>query len=117
MKTIIAKSMQNLSTEKEFIFTIQCSNCNKEWKSKPQLFSKANDMPSSNAKKIVYKALFQQEMEQAANKAVVEAQKHFNYCPICKTLVCNSCFMICEDIDMCIDCAQTLQEKGEIVES
>lgn len=117
MKTIIINHMKNISNEKEFLFSIQCSNCHKEWKSVPIHFSKAYEKPLTNAKKIVYQALFQQELESAANKAVKDAQKQFNYCPICKSLVCNSCFMICEDIDMCVDCAKELQENGEIVES
>ena len=111
------KQMNNLSNEKEFVFSVQCSNCHKEYKSVPIPFSKADITPSTNDKKIVYQALYQQEAQQAANKAIVVAQRHFNYCPICKSLVCNSCFMICEDIDMCTDCARILKEKGEIVES
>ena len=47
--------------------------------------------------------------------AIRNAAEHLNYCPICKKLVCNQCFMICEDIDMCIRCAAELQEFGKPV--
>ena len=117
MKKIIVNHMRNISTEKEFIFSVKCTNCHKEYRSVPVPFSKADITPTSHVKKIVYQELYQQEALKVANKALLEAQKHFNYCPICKSLVCNSCFMICEDIDMCIDCAHILHEKGEIVES
>lgn len=56
-------------------------------------------------------------MEKAAALALNEARTHFNFCPMCKKLVCNNCFMICEDIDMCISCAKELEEQGEIVSS
>ena len=116
MKDVIIRSIKNISNPNEFIFSITCTACHKEWKSTPIPFSKANQLQVSDSKKIVLQALYQQEMQVAANKAVQEAQKHLNYCPVCKTMVCNSCFMICDDIDLCVDCGSALQEHGEIVE-
>ena len=29
--------------------------------------------------------------------------------------MCDRCFLICEDLDMCIACAKTLQVRGDIV--
>ena len=48
-------------------------------------------------------------------RAVEEAANVFNQCPICKRLVCDYCFLICDDLDLCISCATRLQEKGEPV--
>ena len=36
-------------------------------------------------------------------------------CPICKRLVCDHCFLICDDLDMCVQCATKLNEKGTVV--
>ena len=36
-------------------------------------------------------------------------------CPICKRLVCDHCFLICDDLDMCVQCAAKLNEKGTVV--
>jgi hypothetical protein len=32
-------------------------------------------------------------------------------------VVCNQCFLICDDLDMCRHCAEALQEKGHPVEA
>lgn len=116
MKDMIIKSMKNISTENEFIFSITCSACHKEWKSTPIAFSKAKQEILSESKRIIVQALYEKERELAIMKAVQEAQNHFNYCPVCKALACNNCFMICDDIDMCVDCAHILEENGELVE-
>ena len=44
--------------------------------------------------------------------AIREAAENLNYCPICKRLVCNRCFLICDDLDMCKQCAAQLEETG-----
>ncbi|MCI6126309.1 MAG: hypothetical protein MR738_09535 [Enterocloster clostridioformis] len=40
----------------------------------------------------------------------------FNKCPICSRLVCDRCFLVCDELDMCVSCAHYLQEQGEPVE-
>lgn len=116
MKNAIVNNMKNFSDRNRFVFTVSCTVCGKVWTSTPVEFSKAGTAAETEAKKIVIRAIYQKEMEQAAIKAVDEAKSHFNLCPVCKGLVCNSCFMICDDIDMCTDCASILDEKGELVE-
>ena len=39
----------------------------------------------------------------------------FSRCPVCGRLVCDRCFLICEDLDLCIACAKTLQVRGNVV--
>ena len=48
-------------------------------------------------------------------QAVEEAGHFFNLCPLCERLVCNNCFLICKEIDVCRRCAEWLQETGEQV--
>ena len=115
MTEIIIRNMKNLSDNKQFRFSLSCTVCGKPWYSTPVPFSKADLMPRTNAKSIIYYTIYEKEMQQAVMKAVAEAKKHFNLCPVCKSLVCDHCFMTCDDIDMCVDCAGELGEAGEIV--
>lgn len=48
-------------------------------------------------------------------RAVKEAEKVFNLCPICNRIVCDYCFLICDDIDLCSSCASRLKETGSPV--
>ena len=115
MRKTIINNMQDLSDKDRFVFSVDCTVCGKKWTSTPIAFSKAGETAASEAKGIVYTALYQKEKQQAAIKAVDEAQRQLNFCPVCKSIVCDSCFMICDDIDMCVDCAAALDEKGELV--
>ena len=45
-------------------------------------------------------------------QAIRNAAEQMNYCPICKRLVCNTCFLICDDLDMCAQCASDLEQQG-----
>lgn len=117
MRRTIINNMQDLSDKNRFVFSISCTVCGKRWTSTPVPFSKAGEAAPSPAKEIVYTALYQKEKTQAAIKAVDEARARLNLCPVCKSIVCDNCFMICDDIDMCTDCASALEESGELVET
>ena len=80
-------------------------------------FSKAGMQPESEGKRVIFQALYRREREEAFEWAATEALEHFSLCPICKQLVCDRCFLLGEDIDLCTDCAAFLQESGEPVES
>lgn len=103
------------STPAAFSFSMSCSECGKEWNSTPVIFSKAGIEPETEGKKVIFEALYQSEKERALEKAVVEASGVFNHCPICRRPVCDYCFMICDDLDLCSACATRLQEPGEPV--
>ena len=117
MRKAIINNMHDLSDKDRFVFSVSCTVCGKHWVSTPVSFSKAGETVSSQAKEIVYTALYQKEKQQAAIRAVEEAKTHLNFCPVCRSIVCDNCFMICDDIDMCVDCAAVLHEKGELVEA
>ncbi len=63
----------------------------------------------------MYDALYEQEFRGARYIAIRNAAEHINYCPICKRLVCNQCFLICDDLDMCRQCAADLEQQGSPV--
>ncbi len=115
MDDIIAKLMKNHSDENYFLFSVSCSVCGNIWYSHPVSFSKAGRIATTQAKETLYKALYRQEMEKAAALAVQKAKEHFNLCPVCHSLVCDNCFLICDEADMCCQCAEELGETGEPV--
>ena len=117
MKQLIESILEDLSTKEVFLFRIACASCGAQYANKPTRFSKADVAPASQAKKTVYDALYEQEFRAARQTALRIGAEHMNYCPICKRLVCNQCFLICDDLDMCRQCADALHEKGNPVEA
>lgn len=115
MKKMIALALDNLSTREYFLFRALCGECAAEYGNKKQSFSKAGAEPCGENKRIIYDALYEQEFSSARQSAIRDAAEHLNYCPICKRLICNWCFLICEDLDMCRRCADRLNEKGSPV--
>ena len=115
MKQLVDMLLENLSTREVFLFRIACSACGTEYAGKPVKFSKAGITPQSQGKKIIYDACYEQDFRAARQAAIRDAAEHLNYCPICKRLVCNRCFLICEDLDMCKQCAAHLEEAGSPV--
>ncbi len=115
MDHILQDILIDYSTDCVFQFALACADCGEVWKSEPIPFSKANEVPTSESKQIIYRTLYERGKASAREKALKEARQHFNYCPICKHIVCNNCFLICEDLDMCSNCAERLGEKGEPV--
>ena len=115
MKQLVEAILENLSTKEVFLFRIACAGCGVEYANKPTRFSKAGVTPASQSKKTIYEALYEQEFRAARHAAVRVGAEHMNYCPICKRLVCDLCFLICDDLDMCRPCAVRLHETGESV--
>lgn len=112
MEQTLKDYMEDCSDEKQFQFQIRCEHCGFIWKSKPILFSHANVIPQTEGKRIIYQTLYQREKAAAYDSAVKEAQEVFSRCPICKRLVCDKCFLLCDEIEMCIECAVRLKETG-----
>ena len=112
MTKLVEMVLEDLSTREVFQFQIRCGLCRREYANNPVKFSKAGIVPQTKEKQMLYDAVYEQERSCARNSAVKNTAEHFNYCPICKQLVCNRCFLICEDLDMCIQCADKLKEKG-----
>ena len=112
MKQLVESVLENLSTKDAFVFRVTCASCGTGYADKPVRFSKGGSTPATQHKKIIYEAVYEQEFNAARKTAVCTAAEHMNYCPICKRLVCNKCFLICEDLDMCRECAGQLNEVG-----
>ena len=115
MKKLVEVVLEDLSSKEVFLFRVTCGNCGKEYGNKPIRFSKAEILPTTQRMRIIYDALYEQEFKEARRVAIRNAAEHMNYCPICKRLVCNQCFLICDDLDMCKQCAAHLEETGHPV--
>ena len=112
MKQLVEAILENLSTREVFLFRVLCDCCGAEYGNNHRRFSKAGVEPENQNKQIIFDAIYEQEFRQARGFSIRDAAEHMNYCPICKRLVCNGCFLICEDMDMCRDCADRLGQTG-----
>jgi len=110
MKRVVKEAMGDCSTVEEFRFLVRCQECGGIWHSTPIRFSKAGAEPESEGMRTIFRTLYEREREAAREKAAAEAAEIFNYCP-----VCDRCFLICEDLDLCIACAKALQVRGDVV--
>lgn len=115
MKRVVKEAMGDCSTVEEFRFLVRCQECGRIWHSSPIRFSKAGAEPESEGMRTILRTLYEREREAAREKATAEAAEFFNYCPVCGRLVCDRCFLICEDLDLCIACAKALQVRGDVV--
>ena len=115
MKRVVKEAMGDCSTVEEFRFLVRCQECGGIWHSSPIRFSKAGAEPESEGMRTILRTLYEREREAAREMAAAEAAEIFSYCPVCGRLVCDRCFLICEDLDLCIACAKALQVRGDVV--
>ena len=98
------------SSREGFRFSFYCDRCGKSWSSAAAGFPLAGtviDVPE------VRDLLWMQEHRLAFERASLEAQLHFNYCPRCGRWVCDDCFdpVSCPEHDLCRDCAALKNDK------
>lgn len=115
MKRVMKEAMGDCSTIGEFRFLLRCQACGRIWHSSPVRFSKAGTKPETEGMRAVFRALYERERAAAREKAAAEASELFSQCPVCGRLVCDRCFLICEDLDLCTACAEALQVRGSVV--
>ena len=115
MINLLFSHLEDCSTPQYFCFAIRCEVCGEFWYSNSVPFSKASQATEYSDKKDLYEAIYQREKERAKLSAGKEAIEHFSQCPICRRLVCNFCFYICDEMDMCKECAERMKECGEPV--
>ena len=112
MKKLVEAVLENQSSKEVFLFRVTCANCGTDYGNPPRRFSKAETAPTTKSEEIIYNALYEEELRTVRQSAIRNIAEQMNYCPICKRLVCNQCFLICDELDMCKQCAAKLQQKG-----
>ena len=117
MINILSSYLEDCSTTQYFCFAVRCEVCGEFWYSNSIPFSKATQVADclDLDKKKLYDVIYQREKERARLAAGKEARERFSQCPICRRLVCDSCFLICDEMDMCRECADQMKEFGEPV--
>lgn len=115
MVDIIKNILHDCSTPEEFRFSLYCESCGKKWECIPIAFSKAGVVPETEGQRIIFATRYKIEKAAAFEKAVAEAEGVYNVCPICRKSVCDSCFLICDDLDICRNYAEKLNVNGECV--
>lgn len=115
MCQIITELLHDCSTQNEFVFSLRCAQCGSVWKSKPIRFSKAKVIPQTEGKRVIFDTLYKREKAVAMELATQKVGELFSKCPICQRWVCDRCFLICEELDMCVSCAHHLKESGSPV--
>ena len=115
MSHVSKQMLLDCSTPDEFCFALRCAECGELIKSTPLRFSRSGVKPTSDEKQTVYNTLYRIEKEAALERAAAELKTIFNFCPVCRRVVCDHCFLVCDDLDMCSACAGRLKEYGEPV--
>ena len=98
MLTPVTKKITNESDGEEFRFAFYCDICGKRWDSVPyHSDGHIHDAPEREGL-----------CAAAYERANLEALSHFNRCPECKRMVCDDCFRILEERDLCKECAKSI---------
>ena len=90
MKEIVLDHLIDRSDQQSVRYTLICQSCGEEWCSTSQS-TEETQFPDN------------QKMCAAA-----EAEQHFDVCPLCGSLVCNSCMKSVGDMKMCRNCANRM---------
>lgn len=92
----ITKKMTDESNGNGFCFTFYCDICASPWHSIPYSGGRGRGAEVHT---------WENEHAAAYERANREALMHFNRCPVCKRMVCDDCFSILDEQDMCKECA------------
>lgn len=104
----ITRRMIDNSNKRRFQFSFHCDICQSSWESIPLEFSGGEKEAVGNLQEA---DLWEREHEAAYERANREAILHFNRCPVCKRWVCDDCFYIFKDGDVCRECSKLKPES------
>lgn len=99
----VTKRWDDRSTDRWFRFVFYCDRCGAAWESERYPFSLREAAPQSSAEESARMLLWRTEHDAAYERANTEALFHFNRCPVCGARVCDSCYLLTEDL--CASCA------------
>ena len=110
IKSLTKKSIDH-SSRNFFEFSFCCDRCGKAWRSETVPFAGEGRPEIDNDE--VRKILWERDHRFAFERANLEAQFHFNRCPLCNRWVCDDCFrpLVSDEYDLCADCVTKTVEK------
>lgn len=117
MRQLVEEILEDLSSGEAFHFRVICAGCGAAYGCRPKRFSKAGAVAENPSRQVLFDVLYEQEFRSARQGAIRSAAEQMNYCPVCRRLVCNACFLICEELDLCRNCADRLGLTGRSVRS
>lgn len=103
----VTRKMTDESAGSTYQFTFYCDLCGQPWRSFPvcgQPDVRENDLRKRGRR---------YDHEAAYERANLEALRHFNRCPVCKRWVCDDCFLLLHDGDVCRECAAIERRTGQ----
>ena len=106
MLKTITKNYRDRSTDGFFKFSFYCDRCGKEWTSEEYPFVHGFGEKLSENEKRAKEILWRSDHDAAFERANLEARLRFNVCKICMEAVCDECFAMEEDEEICINCAE-----------
>ncbi|WP_352408743.1 hypothetical protein [Lawsonibacter hominis] len=115
LSDFVEERIQDLSTPEEFCFGASCELCGDTLTTIPTRFVKAGAKPENEGQKVIYETMYQRDRQMERDTAARTLAGQFNYCPVCKRIVCNHCFVMTGDLDICSDCAERLGVSGNTV--
>ncbi len=98
----VTRQFKDLSTPDSFAFLFHCDRCGKEWRSDTYKFNTRNF--ESPLDETVRGMLWNQQHEEAYERANREAGIRFNRCPCCGCRICDDCLYLASSGE-CKDCA------------
>ena len=90
VKEIVLNHLIDRSDRQSVRYTLICQSCGEEWVSTLQ---SAKGAQSPDKQKL---------------SAAAEAEQYFDVCPLCGSLVCNSCMKSVGGMKMCRNCASRM---------
>ncbi len=112
---ILERDLQDKSTRVSFKYSIRCQCCGAEFASQPIPFSYQDEIAADAGRRMVLDVLRRREQVEARRQALTALSNSISICSICDRCICDECFLICQDIDLCRDCAEILGISGENV--
>ncbi len=105
MLKAITNKIRDKSTDRFFKFSFYCDRCEKEWTSEEYPFVHSFSDELTDDEQRAKEILWRIDHDVALERANLEARLQFNYCKTCGGIVCDECFAMEEDEDLCQDCA------------
>ncbi len=101
----VTEKFKDKSTDRFFKFSFYCDRCGKEWTSDPYYFENAFSEKLTDGERRAKDIMWRVDHDAAFERANLEARLRFDRCNVCGKTVCDDCFAMEEDAELCLDCA------------